>query len=167
MRLIKVAVAATAAGLLWMASVMPALASLPSSRVTPDPSSPGTPTTFGVFCGASAKSATLAGSTLGLPDKVPMNPTSSTQAGEFVVTVVLPAGIAPGTYHPAIDCSNGTSGTVAVRVSPVPAKAPQTGGGSTSTVTGSPLEWAGLGVAGLGVLIGALSLRRRRASSRT
>jgi hypothetical protein len=167
MRAITVATAAAAAGLLWMAGAMPAFASLPSSRVTPDPSSPGTATTFGVFCGASATSAVLFGTTLGLSAKIPMNPTAKTQAGEFVVTVVLPAGIAPGSYQPAIDCSNGNSGTVALRVSPVPARAPQTGGGSTSTVTGTPLEWVGASVAGLGALIGGLTLRRRRAGSRT
>jgi hypothetical protein len=140
---------------------------VPSTNVTPNPSAPGSATTFGVSCGSDAKSATLFGTTLGLADLILMHSTASTMAGDFVVTVTLPRNIAPGVYHPAVDCSNGVSGTFTFRVNPVPAQAPQTGDGTTMTATGTVLAPIGFGLiatgalGAVGVWITAALLRRR------
>jgi len=135
----------------------------PSGRVIPNPSAPGTPTTFDVFCGRDAMSATLFGVTLGLADLILMHSTSSTTSGEFVVTLTLPANIAPGHFHPDFDCSNGNAGKVSFTVDPVPHRAPETGDGTTATQTGTPLASIGYGLIGLGALsgAGAIALRRR------
>jgi hypothetical protein len=134
-----------------------------SGRVIPNPSAPGTPTMFDVFCGQEAKSATLFGMTLGLANLILMHSTSSTTPGEFVVTVTLPANIAPGRYHPSFACSNGNLGSVSFQVNPVPHQAPETGDGTTATATGTPLASIGYWLIGLGALTGAgaLALRRR------
>jgi hypothetical protein len=141
-----------------------AFAGLPSSGVTPNPSAPGTATTFTVSCGKAGTSATLFGASLGLADRIPMHSTASTEVGESTVTVRLPADIAAGTYRPAIACSNGPSGTVTLKVNPVPSKAPPTGDGTTATQTDTPLALVGFGILGLGVLTGGLALRRRAGS---
>ena len=140
----------------------------PAGRVTPDPSAPGTVTTFDVFCGHDAISATLFGVTLGLADLILMHSTTSTMPGEFVATVTLPGNIAPGSYRPGFDCSNGNAGTVPFTVNPVPARAPETGDGATVTQTGTPLASIGYGLIGLGALTGAgaVALRRRGAAQR-
>ena len=136
---------------------------VPSGQVIPNPSAPGTPTRFDVFCGRDAKSATLFGMTLGLADLILMHSTSSTMPGEFVVTVTLPNNIAPGRYNPSFDCSNGNIGKVHFSVNPVPHQAPETGDGTTATATGTPLTSIGYGLIGLGALAGAgaIALRRR------
>jgi hypothetical protein len=131
-------------------------------RVTPNPSAPGTATTFDVFCGRDAVSATLFGTTLGLADLILMHSTATTKAGEFVVTVTLPASMTPGTYRPDFDCSNGFAGTTTLRVSAFPRQPPATGDGTTATQTGSVLEPIGYGLMGLGVLTAAIALRRGR-----
>jgi len=141
-----------------------AFAGLPSSGVTPNPSTPGTATTFTVSCGKAGTSATLFGASLGLADRIPMHSNASTQPGESTVTVRLPTDIARGTYRPAIACSNGPSGTVTLKVNPVPAKAPPTGDGTTATQTDTPLAMVGFGLLGLGVLTGGFALRRRAGS---
>jgi hypothetical protein len=145
------------------ASMASTVGAMPSGRVIPNPSAPGTPTTFDVFCGRDAMSATLFGVTLGLADLILMHSTSSTTPGEFVVTVTLPANIASGRYRPDFDCSNGNSGKVSFTVDPVPKKAPETGDGTTATQTGTPLATIGYGLIGLGALTGAgaIALRRR------
>jgi hypothetical protein len=175
MRLVKVALAAAFATAAILAASVPAApaasaadAGLPVTHVTPDPSAPGTATTFDVFCGRDAVSGTLFGATLGLADLILMHSTASTMPGEFVVTVTLPASIAPGTYHPSFDCSNGVAGNATLRVNPVPGQAPQTGDGATATETGTPLEPIGYGLIGLGVLSlsAVVVLGRRRTASR-
>ncbi|HYK31876.1 MAG TPA: hypothetical protein VEV63_07940 [Streptosporangiaceae bacterium] len=134
---------------------------VPSGRVIPNPSAPGTPTRFDVFCGQDAKSATLFGQSLGLAELILMQSTS--RPGEFFVTVTLPASIAPGRYHPSFDCSNGNIGKVSFSVNPVPHQAPETGDGTTATETGTPLSSIGYGLMGLGAIagVGAIALRRR------
>lgn len=134
----------------------------PSGRVVPNPSAPGTATMFDVFCGSDAKSATLFGVTLGLADLILMHSTSSTTPGEFVVTVTLPASMAPGHYRPGFACSNGNAGTVPFNVNPVPRQAPETGDGTTATATGTPLTSIGYGLIGLGALTGAAAIALRR-----
>ncbi|HWF79131.1 MAG TPA: hypothetical protein VN695_01030 [Streptosporangiaceae bacterium] len=134
----------------------------PSGQVTPNPSAPGTATTFDVFCGRQAVSATLFGVTLGLADLNLMHSTATTAPGEFVLTVTLPASIAPGHYHPGFDCSNGNIGAVSFTVDPIPHKAPETGDGTTATQTGTPLTSVGYGLIGLGALTGAGAIAWRR-----
>jgi len=146
--------------------------SSPSSAVdiTPDPSAAGTSTTFAVNCSSQtaagpATSAILIGTTLGLPEHIPMR--ASTHSNEFVTTVVLPSSIRAATYQPDIDCSNGVTASATLTVSP--GGAPATGDGATATTTDGPLTAAGLGLAGSGALAGlaladlALRGRRRRA----
>ena len=165
MRFVKAAVAAAGVSVFILAAVpgASAAATVPSGRVIPNPSAPDTPTTFDVFCGHDAVSATLFGVTLGLADLILMHSTSAAMPGEFVVTVTLPANIAPGRYHPGFDCSNGNAGSVSFEVNPVPARAPETGDGTTATQTGTPLATVGYGLIGLGALsgAGAIALRRR------
>jgi hypothetical protein len=139
-----------------------ALASTPTTKVVPDPSAPGTSTTFGIVC-SGASSATLFGATLGLPEQIPMQ---NTGQSTFVATVTLPTGIQPGSYHPALDCSNGQSATITVTVSAVPGQAPQTGAGTTSTTTNGTLADIGFGVMGLGAAGAAYLLGRRRLGRR-
>lgn len=143
-----------------------AAAQAPRIRVTPNPSAPGTDTKFEVHCGSSATSATLFGTTLGLSRQTPMNPVPVATIGDFRVTVRLPPSIAPGTYRPSIDCSNGFSGIATLRVNPVPWHAAMTGDGTTSTQTGTPLREIGLGAIALGAIAGALALFRRPNSAR-
>jgi len=157
-----VALAVNAALLAWPSA---ALTGLPSSRVTPNPSAPGTATRFDVFCGPTATSATLSGTTFGLFRQIPMR-AAGTRAGDFVVTVTLPASTAPGTYSPTIDCSNGNSGTVTFRVNLVLGQGAPARDGATSTQTGPSLVAVGVAAMGLGVLAGGLALSRRRARAR-
>jgi hypothetical protein len=150
------------AGALVLGAV-PASAAGPAIDVTPSTAAPGTSVTFAVTCGSSAPSATVFGTTLGLPEQIPMQ--ASTHAGEFVTTVSLPASISPGTYTPAIDCSNGTSGTATLVVNAVPVTpsgVPLTGDGATSTTMGGPFGTAGIALVGLGVLLGVIAAFRRK-----
>jgi hypothetical protein len=165
--------AAWAAGLIVvvLASNAPAaLASNPTVNIFPNPSAPGTSTTFTVDCdsltsAAPATSATLVGTSLGLPSQIPMQ--ASGQSNMFETTVVLPTTIAPGTYNPDIDCSNGVSAAGTLTVNAVPGPAPATGDGTTSTATNAALTDVGLGLLGAGSLAGGLVLRKRRSRSRT
>ena len=164
--------AAAAAGLIVvvLASNAPAaLAGNPTVNIFPNPSAPGTSTTFTVDCesltaAGPATSATLDGTSLGLPSQIPMQ--ASGQAGMFDVTVVLPTSVAPGTYDPGINCSNGVTAAGALTVNAVPGQAPQTGDGTTSTATNTVLTDVGLALLGAGSLAGGLVLRRRRSGSR-
>ena len=154
---------------LMLASAAPAMASqTPRITVSPNPSAPGTATTFDVLCGADTTSATLFGTVLGLSAQIPMQHVMVPTSGEFRVTVTLPVNIEPGTHRPSIDCSNGFSGFAVVRVSPIPGQGALTGDGTTSTETGTPLTDIGLGAIALGVLAGAAALfvRPRAGSAR-
>lgn len=169
MRFVKAAVVAAGVSAAILAAAVPSLSEastaikVPSGRVIPNPSAPGTPTEFDVFCGHDAVSATLLGATIGLADLNLMHSTATTLPGEFVLTVTLPANIAAGHYRPGFTCSNGNAGTVSLTVNPVPRRAPETGDGTTATQTGTSLTSIGYGLIGLGALtgLGALALRRR------
>jgi hypothetical protein len=144
---------------------VPAQASASPVDITPNPSAAGTSTTFAVNCSSltaagKATSATLAGTTLGLSEHIPMQP--STHANEFVATVTLPAAIRAGTYQPDIDCSNGVTASAVLTVKAVPGVAPATGDGTTATATDDRLTAIGLALAGLGAVSGVLLLTRRR-----
>jgi hypothetical protein len=174
MRLIRCT--AAIAGLIMIVLVSGAPAALaggggPSPvSVYPNPSTPGASTTFTIDCstgaGTPCTSATLNGSSLGLPAQIPMQ--AGSQANVFVATVVLPSSLAPGTYSPEITCSNGVSGSATLTVNAVPGPAPATGDGTTSTATNTALANLGFGLLGAGALAGCVVLRRRwsgRASS--
>jgi hypothetical protein len=139
-------------------------------NIFPNPSAPGTSTTFQVNCSSQssagpATSATLSGSQLGLADQIPMQSTS--QQNVFVTTVVLPTSLAPGTYNPEINCSNGVSASATLQVNAVPSPAPPTGDGATSTATNGWLTDLGLGLLGVGAVAGGVVVRRHRTGSRT
>src|SRR6202050_2663736 len=161
--------AAAIAGLIMVVLLSGAPAALaggggPSpASVFPNPSTPGTSTTFTIDCSTAADtpctSATLDGSPPGLPAQIPMQPGSQTDM--FVATVVLPSSLAPGTYSPEITCSNGVAATPTLTVNAVPGKAPQTGDGTTSTATNTALANVGYGLLGAGALAGCVMLRRR------
>jgi hypothetical protein len=131
---------------------------------SPSTTTPGSRVTFAVSCAsADTSSATLFGQTLGLPEQIPMN--AGGGDGDFAVTVTLPAGIDPGVYHPDIDCSDGTSASVRLRVTEFPAAGgAQTGDGATSTTTSTGLSAAGLVLIAVGAIAGGIALRRRSAS---
>lgn len=139
-------------------------------NIFPNPSAPGTSTTFQVNCGSQmaagpATSATLQGTTLGLSAQIPMQ--SGGQTNEFVATVVLPTSLASGSYNPEIDCSNGVTASATLTVNAAPAPAPVTGDGTTSTATNNMLSDVGFGLLGVGAVVGGVLLRRRRSSSGT
>jgi hypothetical protein len=87
----------------------------PVVSVTPSTVAQGGSVTFAITCDTpTAPSAMLFGTTLGLTQQIPMNPT--TRNGEFAVTVTLPTGISPGTYSPSVDCTDGTARTALLTV---------------------------------------------------
>ena len=164
MRSIRSAGAAlTLAGIAFAGTAVPAFAAGPQIDVTPSIAAPGTSVTFSVVCGASATSATLFGTTIGLSEHIPMGP--ATHKGVFVTTVRLPQSIATGNYAPSIDCSNGMAGTAALKVNSVPIGTPVTGDGVTATAVGGPLSVVGVGLLGLAGLAGLLAVRRRAANA--
>jgi hypothetical protein len=122
-----------------LASVIPSTA-VPLSRVT-----------FAVYCTSpAATSATLHGRPLGLTRHIPLRPNAA--AGDFTASVILPGSIRPGTYHPRIECSDGTSATARLLV---PAFAPAGGipGGAWLRVGGLTL---------IAAVAGVIALRRRK-----
>jgi hypothetical protein len=149
-------------------SAGPAFAANPVIDVTPSTATPGASVTFAITCGTGSTSATLFGTTLGLPEQIPMD--SATEIGEWVVTVDLPTDISPGDYTPSIDCDNGVSGTADLTVNPAPSPAtptptgaPLTGDGTTSSATRSPFTPAGIALLAAGGLAAcAVAIRRRR-----
>jgi hypothetical protein len=124
-----------------LASVIPSTA-IPRSRVT-----------FAVYCASpTATSATLHGRTLGLTKHITMRPDSA--AGDFTASVILPGDIRPGTYHPRLGCSDGTSATARLLV---PAFA--TAGGTSAATW---LTAGGLILIAMGTVAGDIALRRRK-----
>jgi hypothetical protein len=133
--------------------------------VTPSQATPGARVTFTVNCERQMSAgATLFGTTLGLPEQIPMSQDSN---GNFSISVDLPSDIQPGTYHPSIDCSGGSSTTVTLLVTAFPSGGgAATGDGTTSTTSNGTLAAAGLALIGAGAIAGGFALRRRGARSR-
>lgn len=129
---------------------------------TPSTVAAGTTVTLQVRCSShQATSATLSGTTLGLPTQIPMNSQPS-GGGVFTATVTLPGSIRPGAVHPAIDCSDGSSATASVRVTTIASSADvQTSADSTSAAANTSLSAAGLALIAVGAVAGGLALRRR------
>lgn len=164
-----VAALCSIAGLSGVAALSsPALAATSAQRAaavavaTPSTVTSGTAVTLQVTCGSpQATSAVLRGTTLGLPEQIPMNSQPS-GGGVFSVTVTLPSGIQPGRFKPAIDCSDGSSATASVRVTAVPSSAAaQTSYGTTSTAKNTSLTAIGLALIAVGAVAGGIALRRR------
>lgn len=133
-----------------------AVASASPSTVTP-----GTAVSFQVTCGSlQATSATLFGTTLGLPRQIPMTKESSGDV--FSVTVTLPSTIRPATYNPAIDCSDGSSAVATLHVTAMPSGGgAETGSGATSTATDTGLSAGRLALIAVGAVAGGVAVRRR------
>jgi hypothetical protein len=143
--------------------VQAAVADSGGASATADPASatPGSSVTFQAFCGsAEASSATLFGTTLGLPEQIPMDKESG--GGVFSITVTLPGNILPSVYHPDIDCSDGSSATARIKVTPFPSQGgAATGDGTTATETNSGLAYGGFALIGIGAVAGGIAVRRR------
>jgi hypothetical protein len=171
MRLFRYAVLAAVLAIPVLVAAAPATYAASSGRgsggstafATPAVATPGSRVTFTADCSPAAGiggGATLLGTTLGLPARIPMNP----QAGNsftFSISVDLPSDIAAATYHPDIDCPGGSSATATLRVAAFPSGGTATGDGTTSTASNGTLAVAGLALIAVGALAGGFALRRR------
>lgn len=165
--------AALAMSVLFSAATAPAAVAAVSlegsatASASPSTVTPGTMVEFQVTCASNVDvSATLFGTVLGLPEQIPMNKVSD-GTGVFTVAVTLPADIQPGRYHPDIDCSDGSSATAALTVTPLPADGgAQTGDGTTSTQANDGLTLTGLALIAIGAVTGGIGMRRRGAARR-
>ncbi|GAA0491889.1 hypothetical protein Ade02nite_21970 [Paractinoplanes deccanensis] len=109
-------------------------------------------------CDDNLKAATV---TSGLFGTVTVAP----QYGFLTATVRVPSGTRPGDYRADLRCPDGrtTSATVHVVAKVEPARGPATGGGGTAPGRNAPLLiGGGLAVFAAGLILGVLSLRRRR-----
>jgi hypothetical protein len=133
----------------------------------PSAVAPGSKVTFTADCSPAAGSgATLFGTTLGLPSRIPMDP-ESTNSFDFTITVMLPPSIAVGTYHPDIDCPGGGSTSATLHVVELPSSGgAATGDGTTSTTNNGALAGFGLALIAAGALAGGFALHRRGARPR-
>ena len=152
--------AVLAAGTVLAVGTGPALATVANAprstlaSVIPSTAIPRTRVTFAVYCTSpAATSATLHGYPIGLTKHIPMRP--DTAAGDFTASVILPGSIQPGTYHPRIECSDGTSATARLLV---PAFA------AAGWTPGAWLRVGGLILLGMGTVAGGIVLRRRKRS---
>jgi hypothetical protein len=170
------AAAGSAAGLgltaLMLTTVGPAMAADSASqdgataRATPNFVTPGGNVTFAVACASqTSASATFFGTTLGLPQQIPMN--RGALSGDFTITVTIPAGTQPGIYHPGMDCADGSSATATLHVTAFPRSGgAATGDGTTSTEASNGLAVGGLALIGGGAVLGGVALRRRSTARR-
>jgi hypothetical protein len=134
----------------------------------PSAVAPGAKVTFTADCSAAAGSAaTLIGTTLELPSRIPMDPESS-NSFDFTITVMLPSDIAVGTYHPDIDCPRGGSTSATLHVVELPSSGgAATGDGTTSTTTNGMLAGFGLALVAVGAVAAGFGLHRRGARTRS
>ena len=129
---------------------------------SPSTAAPGQRVMFVADCSPAAGmgNATLFGTTLGLPSRIPMN-ASKGSSFDFSISVTLPGSLAAGTYHPDIDCPGATSATATLHVTRFPSGGAATGDGATASTTNSTLAMAGLALIGAGALAGGFALHRR------
>jgi hypothetical protein len=109
-------------------------------------------------CDDNLKAATV---TSGLFGTVTVAP----QYGFLTATVRVPSSTRPGNYRIDLRCPDGhsTSATLHVVAKVEPARGPATGGGGTAPGRNAPaLIGGGLAVIAAGLVLGVLSLRRRR-----
>ena len=126
------------------------------ASVIPSTAVPRSQVTFAVYCAsARATSATLIGRSIGLTQRIKMRPNPA--GGDFTVSVILPSSIQAGTYHPAIECSDGTSTTARLLVPALGAAGGTSNGGGVWLAAGALII--------LGAMAGGIALRRKRAHS--
>lgn len=92
--------------------------------------------------------------------------TVSPRYGFLTATVRVPAGTKPGDFRLRLRCSDGAGATTTLHVvaRDRPARGPATGGGGTAGNAAAPvLIGGGLAAMAGGLLLGVLTLRRRRA----
>lgn len=136
---------------------------------SPSTTTPGSAVTFTADCSPAANAggatATLFGTTLGLPQQIPM--TAESPGGfRFRTTVDLPRDIMPSTYHVDIDCPGGTSASATLHVVSFPSGGAATGDGTTSTTPDHGLATAGIVLIAAGALLSGFALRRRATRQR-
>jgi hypothetical protein len=149
----------------------PATAAIATAR--PAPAVPGSLVSFTVSCAnLDTAAATLLGRPLGLPALIPLN--AAPLQGDFALSVRLPSSLRPGVYRPLVECSDGTSASVGLRVESVRAAAAARAAAASERAAAatptSPVS-TGLAVGGLALMaIGAVAggsalalLRRIRA----
>ena len=160
-------------------AAVPAFAAGPQISVSPTVVTAGMPVSVSAVC-ISGKNvgttATFDATALGIPQALTMSP--GTGKGVFTTEFRVPAGTAPATYSPSVVCDidghmvnrtvaitvrSATSMPIVTKPVVIPSGAPFTGDGVTSTAVGGPLTAAGLGVLGLSALLGASTVRRRKA----
>jgi hypothetical protein len=130
------------------------------ATVSPESTTPGGNVEFAISCASeSSTSATFFGTTLGLPAQIPMN--KGAVPGDFTITVTIPGNIGSGSYHPDMDCSDGSTASADLVVAAVPRQGAATGDGTTSTRTNNGLAMVGLALIGVGAIVGGIALRRR------
>src|ERR1700744_3280241 len=99
--------AATLAAAAVPALTAPAFAQGPVVSVTPSAATPGESVTFTITCNhPTASAAWLSGTTLGLPQRRPMNPTTS--PGECAGAVNLVTKTGSGVSYLPVNCIDGT-----------------------------------------------------------
>jgi len=147
----------------------PSPAGLTAASVRPATAAPGRWVTFTVSCASlTTAAATLLGQPLGLPPLISMD--AAAMDGDFVISVRLPPAVRPGRYRPRIDCSDGTSAVVALRVeSRRAAAAAAAAAASERAAAAAPASGVGTGLASGGIALmavgavaggSALALRR-------
>jgi hypothetical protein len=109
-------------------------------------------------CDDNLKSATVSSALFG-------SVTASPQYGFLTATVRIPSSTRPGDYKVDLRCPDGktASATLHVVAKVEPARGPATGGGGTAPGRHAPLLiGSGLAVFAAGLVLGVVTLRRRR-----
>lgn len=156
MRLFFPAVAAGLACALTVAS--PAAAAAVFVELNPSTVRAGDEFALRASCDDNLKSATVRGEPIG---SVTVDP----EFGFLTATVRIPAGTEPGDYPIVLTCPEGGGATTVLHVvaKVQPSRGPATGGGGTAPGPAGPiLIGSGLALTLAGLVLGAMSLRRRR-----
>jgi len=147
----------------------PSPAGVTAASVRPTTAAPDQWVTFTVSCASlNTAAAMLLGQPLGLPALIAMD--AAAMDGDFVVSVQLPPTVRPGRYRPRIECSDGTSAAVALRVeSRQAAAAAAAAAAGERAAAATPASGVGAGLAAGGIALmavgavaggSALALRR-------
>jgi len=164
--LIRTAVVALAIGGATVAAAVPARAVDVFIEVNPATIQAGSTVALRASCGESVTSGTVRSEAFGT---VPVTP----QNGFLVATVGVPSTRKAGNYTVRLTCPSGRAATTTLVVlgTLAPATGPHTGGGGLasdpSDSSDRRLLVGGLALIGMGSLLGAYALRRRRMASRT
>lgn len=153
-------VLAVAAGLaIALTGVSPAAAAATFIELNPSTVRAGDEVALRASCDDNLEPATVTGEPIGTV-------TVSPEFGFLTATVRIPATTETGDYPVALRCPQGGAATTTLHVvaKVVPSKGPATGGGGTAAggTTGPLLIGGGLAALLAGLVLGVLSLRRRR-----